>query len=114
MILRTVIGLIALLVSSVARAEYFTYQTWSGLGEMSRAAYIAGAYDSQMTFVDSEAQGKDARHFRKCIQTARMTTFQLAANVMNFAKDRPALQTGSVQEALISYLIAACGEPPTK
>jgi hypothetical protein len=34
--------------------------------------------------------------------------------VLNFAKDKPELQTGLVQRALVNYLIAACGEPPTK
>jgi hypothetical protein len=43
-----------------------------------------------------------------------MTNFQLAANVLNFAKDKPELHTGSVQGALIGYLNAACGGPPTK
>jgi hypothetical protein len=40
-----------------------------------------------------------------------MSTSQLATNVLNFAKDKPEYHTGSVQAALIDYLIAACGKP---
>jgi hypothetical protein len=43
-----------------------------------------------------------------------MTNGQLAANVINFARDKPELQVGAVQGALVNYLIAACGQPPTK
>jgi hypothetical protein len=39
---------------------------------------------------------------------------QNTANMLNFAKDKPELHTGLVQRALLKYLIAACGEPPTK
>jgi hypothetical protein len=114
-ILEAVVLVGLLIVSPAARAEYFTYQTWSALNEIPRAVYIAGAYDSLMIFADTEAEGKFLRHFRKCIGTAQMSNFQLATNVLNFAKDRPALQTGSVQEALIVYLSAACGgKPPTE
>jgi hypothetical protein len=41
-----------------------------------------------------------------------MTAHQLAANVMNFAKVKPELHTGTVQNALLQYLIAACGAAP--
>ena len=43
-----------------------------------------------------------------------MTNGQLAANVLNFGRDKPKLQTGPVQLALIEYLFAACGAPPNK
>jgi hypothetical protein len=114
MILRTAAGLIALLVSSAAQSDFITYQKWLALNEMSRVAYISGAYDSLVIFVEGEQAGRNSRHYRKCVATAQMTNFQLAANVLNFAKDKPELHTGSVQGALIGYLNAACGGPPTK
>ena len=114
MILRTVIGLIALLVSSAAQSDFLTYPKWLALNEMSRVAYISGAYDSLVTFVEGEQAGRNSRHYRKCVDTAQMTNFQLAANVLNFAKDKPKLHTGLVQAALLQYLNAACGQPPTK
>jgi hypothetical protein len=48
------------------------------------------------------------------METSQMTIVQLATNVLNFAKDKPELHTGSVQAALIEYLNATCGQPPTK
>jgi len=108
---RTVIGLIALSVSSAAQSNYFTYQQWLAMPEPGRVAYLAGAYDSLLTFAEDE---QVTSHYSRCLNMAQMTNFQLAANVLSFAKDRPALQTGSVQGALINYLIAACGKLPTK
>ncbi|TMK49578.1 MAG: hypothetical protein E6G70_08525 [Alphaproteobacteria bacterium] len=67
MILRTAVVLIALLVSSAAQAGYMTYQKWSAMPEVYRVAYIT---------------------------SARMTDTQLAANVLNFAKDKPDSRRG--------------------
>jgi hypothetical protein len=114
MTLRTAIGLIALLVSSAAQSNYFTYQSWLAMAETSRVAYISGAYDSLVTFVEGEQAGRNSLHYTKCITTAKMTNSQLTANMLNFAKDKPELHTGLVQRALLKYLVAACGEPPTK
>jgi len=100
MILRTAVVLIALLVSPAARAEYMTYQKWSGMPEIYRTAYIAGVHDSGL--------------HGKCTQTSGMTDRQLAENVLNFAKSKPEYHTGSVLSALVAYLIAACGNPPKK
>jgi len=54
MILRTVIGLIALLVSSAAQSNYFTYQSWLAMPESSRVAYLSGAFDSLVSFAETE------------------------------------------------------------
>jgi hypothetical protein len=111
MILRTVIGLIALMVSSAAQSNYFTYQTWLAMPESSRVAYVSGAFDSLVSFAETE---QVAMHYVKCIDTVKMTNSQLTANMLNFAKDKPELHTGLVQRALLKYLVAACGEPLTK
>jgi hypothetical protein len=50
MIRRTVIALTALLTSSAAQSEFFTYQQWLALPLSSRALYIAG--------VDFEGQAR--------------------------------------------------------
>jgi hypothetical protein len=121
MILRTVVLLVALLVSSAGQADYFTFQKWSALSETSRAAYIAGVYDAglpgydmMITLVEGEQSGRYSRHYQNCIGASQMSVSQLAANVLNFAKDKPELHTGSVWIALLKYLTAACGEPPKK
>jgi hypothetical protein len=114
MILRTVIGLIFLSASSAAQPGYFTYQTWLAMSEGQRAVYMAGAYDSLITFVQDEQSMRNVKHYKNCIAEAQMNNFQLAANIVDFAKDEPKLQVGSPQGATINYLISACGEPPTK
>jgi hypothetical protein len=107
--IRTAVILAALLFSTAAQANYFTYQTWSALTEDSRIAYLSGVFDSLLVFVPDAGL-----HYETCLVRAKTQTGQLAANVLNFAKDKPELHTGSVQGALIGYLNAACGGPPTK
>jgi hypothetical protein len=115
MLRRTAVVLIALLASSAAESNYVTFQTWLTMPEPVRDAYIAGAYDSlENVGEDTEQMRRTRTHYANCLYTAKMTSIQLAANVLNFAKDKPELQTGLVQRALVNYLIAACGEPPTK
>jgi len=40
-----------------------------------------------------------------------MTNSQLAAKILNYAKDKPALHTKPATHAMLDYLIAACGLP---
>jgi hypothetical protein len=54
------------------------------------------------------------QHYDHCIAVAHMTDRQLAANVMIYTSDKLWLQGLAVPYALRSYLIAACGAPPTK
>jgi hypothetical protein len=107
MIRGTVAVLIALLVSSAAQANYFTYQEWLAKPAIVRAAYIAGALDSLVNYTDPRI----AMHYNNCIARAEMRSDQLADNVLNYARDKPSMQTGSVQHVLLDYLIAACGAP---
>jgi hypothetical protein len=107
--------LTALLASSAAHSNYVTYQTWITMPEPVREAYIAGAYDSlENVGEDTEQMRRTRMHYASCLATAKMTSLQLAANVLDFAKDKPELHNALVQRALVNYLIAACGEPPTK
>jgi hypothetical protein len=115
MIFRTVIGLIAFLVSSAAQAQFYTYQTWSAMSEPFRAVYIAGAYDTlALTTGSDETAIRAWLHYLGCTTRSQMTTWQLSAGVLNFARDKPQFHTGLVQQVLIAYLNAACGEPPKK
>jgi hypothetical protein len=94
---RTVVVLAALLVSSAAQSNFFTYQSWLTLPESARAMYISGAYDSLITFNSDEQDQKVSSHYARCISAAKMGNGQLAANVINFARDKPDLQVGPVQ-----------------
>jgi hypothetical protein len=106
MIRRTAVVLITLLGSSAAQSNYFMYQNWSALNEDSRIAYLAGAFDSLLVFMPDVGD-----HYETCLARAKMQTSQLTAHVLSYAKDKPALQTGSVQNALVRYLLAVCGKP---
>jgi hypothetical protein len=117
MILRAAVVLIALLVSSGAHANFLPYQTWAAESEVYRRAYIAGSFEALLAFTSDEGKPprySHALHYSRCIAAAEMTDGQLAANVLNFAKGKPELHTGSLQAALLAYLIAACGAPPTE
>jgi hypothetical protein len=117
--MRTVIVLIALLVSSAAQAYFVTYQQWLAMQEAGRNAYIIGAfdgylYDDSQFFVSEQWKIDATVHYEMCLSKARMSSGQLAANVMNFARDKPELHTQPVQHVLMNYLFAACGKSPTK
>jgi hypothetical protein len=115
---RTGVILITLLLSSAAQAYYVTFQQWQAMPELDRKSYIAGAIDSfvydNSSFLLPPSSRAAALHFETCLSRAKMSNGQLAANVLNFASDKPKLQTGPVQSVLIDYLVAACGMPPNK
>ena len=89
-----------------------------------RAIHIAGIFDATVSdgvLIDTlsadellQPLGTQWLHFDRCVNRSQMTDFQLAANVADFAKDKPKLQIGSVQAALQQYLAATCGKAPTK
>jgi hypothetical protein len=117
--LRTAVILLALLVSPLAHAYFVTYQQWLAMPEGARTAYITGAfdgylYDDSQFFVRQQWEVDATFHYETCLSKARMTSGQLAVNVMNFARDKPELHTQPVQHALMNYLFAACGKSPTK
>ena len=108
MTLRTLALLFLLLAPYPAEAQYFNYLQWSELPPIPRAAYIAGVFDSLTGY---SANDVESEHYFACIERVAMKNIQLADNVIQFASTRPALQTSSVQKALLQYLIAACGKP---
>ena len=81
-------------------------------------SHIKGAFDGfvydNSTLLSPAWEQAAAFHYEMCLSKAKMTNGQLAANVLNFASDKPKLQTGPVQLALIEYLFAVCGAPPDK
>jgi hypothetical protein len=95
-----------------ASATYYTYNEWSALPEAARTLYISGALDGLTGFGRPEDNFAAAQHYSACISNAKMTNGQLATNILNYAKDKPALHTQPAVGAMIGYLIAACGRPP--
>jgi hypothetical protein len=108
MTLRTLALLFLLFAPYPAEAQYFNYLQWSALPPIPRAAYIAGAFDSLTGYSANEVESK---HYFICLERAAIKNTKLADNLMQYASAHPALQKGSVQKALLQYLIAACGKP---
>lgn len=92
-----------------AGASFFSFQEWAAMRPQQRAMYIAGAYDTVTGLASNDADVRRVRHQVTCMANSRMNNNQLAANVLEFAKTKPKLQTGPVVGALLEYLFAACG-----
>ena len=107
-----IVAAITVAASSSANAGFFTYQEWLKYPPQFRTAYIAGAFDTLTAIANSEDDLARINHQNACIKNAQMTLNQLADNVIEFSKNKPEIQTGSVAEALARYLYAACGLPP--
>lgn len=94
-----------------ANALYFNYTEWSALPEVSRTMFMTGAFDSLVSFATDAGGEEAAKHYDHCVVSAHMSNGQLATNILNYAKDKPALHTKPATMAMIKYLIAACGLP---
>lgn len=95
-----------------AKAVFYSYSEWAALPEGLRTIYMSGAFDSLVTFANTPAGARGAMHYRNCVRDAQMTNDQLASNILNYAKDKPALHTKRATVAMLDYLVAACGLPP--
>jgi hypothetical protein len=95
-----------------ASAVFFNYSEWAALPEGPRAFYMSGAFDSLVTFADSPDGAVAGRHYQTCVAKSGMNNDQLARNILNYAKDKPALHTKRATHAMLDYLVAACGLPP--
>jgi hypothetical protein len=100
---------IALCVTPAA-ANFVSYSEWSALPEDQQSMYMAGAI-SLVTFVSTSEEGQIAQHRDECLAKSGMTTKRLSRNVLSYAATKPDLQGGSVQKALVRYLLELCGLP---
>jgi hypothetical protein len=64
-----------------------------------------------LVLVASPDDAKTRQHYGDCVGDTKMTDVQLANNLATFVDARPELQGGTVQEGLLKYLIALCGDP---
>jgi hypothetical protein len=110
--MRILIALFSIALSVMpAVANFLTYSEWSALPENAQSMYIAGAYDSLVTFVSTDDEINAAQHYSECVAKSGMTNRQLAQNVRTYAATKPELQGGNVQVALVRYLLELCGKP---
>jgi hypothetical protein len=105
---------LSVLLTVSAQAQFLTYAQWASETASMRAAYIAGAFDSVILIGNGEADAKTASHYSQCVLRSKMKNDQLAEGVLRFAQNRPALHAGSVQAAMLQYLVAVCGAPPPR
>src|SRR5262249_54121674 len=101
-----------LCLATPAAANFYTYSEWRRLPEEMRAAYIAGAFDSLITWVSQGADRGETNYYSEGVTNTHMDNKQLATNVAAFVHTRPELQGKSVPFGLIQYLIGLCGQPP--
>jgi hypothetical protein len=98
-------------VSSSAEAQYYFYTDWAEAGEAARADYIAGAFDSYVTFGNHYFPGP-SWHYAECLARSGMTPIQLADNVLAYAADKLALHPLPVPAIMLEYLAELCGPAP--
>ena len=101
----------SVLLLSQANANYFNYERWSRMTPDSRQLYIAGAFDSMVSFSANDIESRINRHYDSCISRLKMTNMSLANNLLDYVNENPDLRGGSVQTAMIKYLIELCGRP---
>jgi hypothetical protein len=109
-----VICLFLMVISPAANAgQFYSYRQWVALDEALRSVYMAGVFDGLLGIVKDRNDIPVTKHYDACITRANMSDRQLADSVIAFVKTRPELQERSVSGALMNYLIAFCGAPPT-
>jgi hypothetical protein len=103
---------ILLSVASPAMANFVTYAQWRAAPSIWREAYVAGAFDSLISYSPNGSKDTFMDHYSTCLANSQMTNEQLAINLSTFADSKPELQAKPVQAGLIQYLLALCGPPP--
>jgi hypothetical protein len=91
---------------------YLDYASWEKQPEDIRAAYIAGVFDSLVLFTVDPETARAGKFFLDCVSNAKLDSLQLSEQVRAYARPRLELQAGTVQGALLRYLISLCGRPP--
>jgi hypothetical protein len=108
---------VALLVGGITLAHaqgisaWYSYAEWKRLPDELKQAYLAGAFDSLGSLANSEGDMKAAKHYGDCITNGHVEIDELTSNIEIFAHGRSDLP-GTVQAAMVSYLIRLCGMPP--
>jgi hypothetical protein len=60
---------------------------------------------------NDEEDAHASYHYQQCVLGGKMTSRQLAENVLRFGQSRPSLRTGSVQAVLMKNLTETCEVP---
>jgi hypothetical protein len=108
-----VLFLLSLTMASQA-GRFYGFFAWDQFPHNERAAYIAGSFDALITYASDDQGRRMGRHYSDCIERTRTSNGQLADNVQTYAKNHPEALggVGSLQGALVLYLMQLCGKPP--
>ena len=110
--LRAILVLVFQLATiTMAPAQFVNFSQWSNESASERTAYMAGAFDSLLVFGNDEEDAHASYHYQQCVLGGKMTSSELAENVLRFGKSHPSLRTGSVQAVLMKYLTKMCEVP---
>src|SRR5262245_35890002 len=103
-----------LLGQTASRANFVSYSQWEAREGEWRRAYIEGAVDSLVSYATDDHGRMASIHYSNCLRRAAMTGTQLSEDLRSYVSTRPNLQSGTVQGALIGYLVALCGSPASQ
>ena len=109
-------AMVAMGLTGASAAEvhvYLDYAAWAKQPEDIRAAYVAGVFDSLVLFTADAETARAGKFFLDCVGNAKLDSRQLSEQVRIYTRPRLELQAGTVQGALLRYLISLCGRPPT-
>jgi hypothetical protein len=98
--------------AQTASMFFYSYSAWDRLTDVARTAYVSGVMDSMIIFAASDPDMKWSRYYSHCVKRTTITSQQLTTSLRAYVASRPELQSGTVQVALISYLVDLCGTSP--
>jgi hypothetical protein len=105
---------LALTLTLPARAGFLTAEQWLGLNAEQQAAYVAGAYDSLVTYVTNTAEMEAIGHYQSCVAHAKLTPVTMATGLKDELGANPKLAAESAPGAFLKYLVKLCGEARPK
>jgi hypothetical protein len=108
------VTVLALTLAVPVRAGFLTAEQWLGLSAEQQAAYVAGAYDSLVTYATNTAEMEAIGHYQSCVAHAKLTPVTMATGLKDELDANPKLATEPAPGALLKYLIKLCGEARPK
>jgi len=109
--IRVILGLSVLTLAAPAFAIFMTCSQWLSISPSDRIAYIAGVYDSLVTFAESAESAKAGMHYQNCIARSKMSPQQMSENIRAFVLPKAELHARPMPAAVLGYLFAVCGKP---
>jgi hypothetical protein len=110
-VVRVILVLSLLTFASPAFAIFMTCSKWLSISPSDRIAYVAGVYDSLVTFAESADSAKAGMHYQNCIARSKMSPQQMSENIRAFVLPKAELHARPMPAAVLDYLLVVCGKP---